>query len=231
MNKVIYTAIFGQHDDLKEPLVITQGWKYVVFTDQDLTSELWEVRKVPLIENNPRLTARYYKILFHKHFTESIVFWLDASFYINTDLNEWLQRFTPPISIMKHPDRDCVYAEAAACIKNKRDKWDVISRQIEKYRDAGVPKNGGMCASGMMIRLRSKQTIEFCELWWDEIANGSIRDQIAYGYVSWKMPIVTLIDWVYGSNREFLFVPHLNAPERRVKYLSHYKRKQWMKGV
>ena len=47
--KVIYTAIFGDYDTLKEPLVITPGWKYICYTDQDFESKVWEIKKVKLV--------------------------------------------------------------------------------------------------------------------------------------------------------------------------------------
>lgn len=230
MSKTIYTAIFGHHDDLKEPLVITEGWKYVVFTDQDLTSKVWEIRKVPQLPEGPTYTARYYKILFHHHIHSDIVMWLDASFYINCNLDEWIiQRFIPPVSMMKHHLRDCVYDEGRACIRNKRANEQSVRDHIEKHRLRGVPAHDGMGESGITIRIRSEQAIQFSEMWWEELNNGCLRDQIAFGYVNWKMPITNFIDWNYDIGTEFLYVPHFKYLAKRLARLSSYQNKNLIK--
>jgi hypothetical protein len=64
--KVVYTAILGtQYDDLKEPTFISEGWKYICFTDQPLTSKHWEIIPVPST-TNPQRQAREIKIISFK---------------------------------------------------------------------------------------------------------------------------------------------------------------------
>lgn len=41
---VCYTVISGPYDTLKEPVIETDGWKYICFTDQELVSDIWEFR-------------------------------------------------------------------------------------------------------------------------------------------------------------------------------------------
>ena len=70
--KVVYTAILGSiYDDLKEPTVISPGWKYVCFTDQPLQSNIWEIRPVPTT-GNPQRQARELKITAFKQWQYSI---------------------------------------------------------------------------------------------------------------------------------------------------------------
>ena len=43
--KVAYTFIIGDYDDLKTPIVFTEGWDYICFTDNaGLRSDFWDVR-------------------------------------------------------------------------------------------------------------------------------------------------------------------------------------------
>ncbi len=44
-NKVIYTAIIGGYDELVEPDYKPEGWDFVCFTDRELESDIWEIRK------------------------------------------------------------------------------------------------------------------------------------------------------------------------------------------
>lgn len=50
MRKVLYTAIFGNHDKLKEP-VVTNGWEYILFTNnRELKSDIWDIRYVDCLK-------------------------------------------------------------------------------------------------------------------------------------------------------------------------------------
>lgn len=220
----IYTAIFGDnYDDLKEPMVITPGWKYICFTDQELISEVWEVRKIPEAVS-PRRLSKLYKIRFDQFIDDELSIWVDASFIINCDLNSWVaRRHRNQVTLMKHPRRNCAYQEAAACILNKRDRQEVIQAQISRYRRLGLPAKNGMCASGIIVRSRTERTIAFVTAWYQEIVNGSVRDQIAYGYAAWKHPLTHLTNYDYRTGTDFLHIPHLRSTNQRKKKLLYFK--------
>jgi len=93
VKKVVYTAIIGKYDKLKEPKVVSEGFDYVCFTDDvTLKSPIWKIVPVanPQGLDNTRL-ARKIKILcnfFLKEYDLSI--WIDGSVLINCDLNIFL---------------------------------------------------------------------------------------------------------------------------------------------
>jgi len=219
----VYTAIFGAYDDLKEPLVITPGWQYICFTDQDLVSRVWKIVKAPHV-GSPRRTSKLYKIMFHLFIDDEISIWVDASFIINCNLDRWMKRFRSPMTLLQHPKRDCVYEEAAACIRNKRDKIARIQAQTDRYRKLGLPAHDGMAASGIMMREKTGETIQFAETWYEELQKHCHRDQISYAYANWKYPIAHLTNWDYTCRHEFLHVPHLSATDKRKARLDHYKK-------
>lgn len=221
----LYTAIVGNYDDLKTPLIITPGWKYVVFTDQPLVSDVWELRKCSL-SGGPRRTSKLYKIMFHQFVEDDVSMWVDASFIVNCDLNKWMKRFKPPFTLMQHPKRNCVYQEALACIKNRRDHPEVIRQQVERYRRVGLPVHNGMAATGIMIRERCASTIDFAKIWHQELTAGCMRDQISWAYANWKCPgVAHLTDYNYREGTDFLHVPHLRASEsKRKARLDHFKK-------
>jgi hypothetical protein len=215
--KTVYTAIFGNYDDLKEPFVITPGWRYVCFTDQDLKSDVWEIIKVPVMDCGPIKTARYYKIMFYKHIKERFSLWIDATFIINTDLNEWWNRFTPPFTTIKHPFSDCAFQEAQACISLKKDTISRISDKILFYAKVGLKKNSGLIASGVLMRENTDQVQRICKKWWDQVRSGSTRDQIAFAYVDFGKGITHNIEWDYTKEHEFIHIPHLYKHSRHWK--------------
>lgn len=219
----LYTAIFGQYDDLKPINNPTPGWKYVCFTDQPLVSDVWEIVQCPLF-GGPRRTSKLYKIKFHEFVQDEISMWIDASFIVNCDLNEWMKRFKAPFTLMQHPKRNCVYQEALACIKNRRDNPGIIRSQVDRYRRLGLPVANGMAATGIMIRQRCKETIAFSELWWKEIQAGCQRDQISWALPNWKIPICHLTNYNYREGTDFLHIPHLRSTDKRLAKLDHYKK-------
>ena len=47
VKKVLFTCILGDYDDLVEPTFITDGWDYIVFTDNpDLQTNIWQKKIV-----------------------------------------------------------------------------------------------------------------------------------------------------------------------------------------
>lgn len=201
-----YTAIFGAYDDLKEPTVITEGWKYVCFTDQPFRSNVWEIRLMPP-PPDPHMMARKIKILFHRFIEDEYSLWVDGSFKINCDLNIWWERFKEPFTALKHPIRDCVYEEGQTCIEQGRDAENV-KRQIEAYRKAGLPENNGLIQSGLLMRKKTPEVIDLCEKWFLQVQIFSLRDQVGFCMASWKNPIHSVTEWDYRTQQEFMFTKH-----------------------
>lgn len=95
MNKIIYTVIFGPYEELKEPLVITPDWRYICFTDQPFMSTTWEVRRIDAWPDK-RMHSREYKINFDRYIDAYQSIYIDGSFQINCDLNQWWAKHFKP---------------------------------------------------------------------------------------------------------------------------------------
>lgn len=218
--KVCYTAIFGDYDDLKRPFVTKQpGWKFVCFTDQNIESDYWEIKKVPLIGETPSKTARWYKINAHKCLDSEHSLWLDATFCINTNLNRWWKRFIPPFTTIDHPFDDCIYKDANSCLQLGKGEPEKIKEQINFYYQDGLPEHFGLISSGVLMREHTKEVNAFCEQWWHQVARFSSRDQIAFTYAYWNNPIIRhSIKWNYTTQKEFIHIPHKGKPWRDAKF-------------
>lgn len=188
MRKVIYTAITSGYDKLKEPLIITPGWDYICYTNnKDLKSKVW---KIILVNLNCIKDVRKIKII--QPFESDISLWIDGSIDINCNLNEFIKNnHKSSFSVMKHPDRNCVYEEAKACIRLKKDNEDIINNQVSTYKEEGYPHNNGMVATGLIIRSNNEVVKEFCKCWWSEVEKYSRRDQLSFNYIlnKFKIPI------------------------------------------
>ena len=195
MKKVIYTAITGNYDKLKEPKVVTEGFDYVCFTDNvKLKSPVWKILPITNPEglDNTRL-ARKIKILCNSILKEyDLSIWIDGSVLIDCDLNNFIDvnYHGEDIVVPSNPYRSCVYEEADECIKLKKDSQDIIKKQMEDYKSEGYPEENGLVGTRLMIRNhRSKKVEEFMNSWWNEVNLKSKRDQLSFNFVLWKHPL------------------------------------------
>ena len=209
MKKVIYTSIIGGYDDLTEPSVIPADWDFICFTDRDLKSDVWEIRKVlPLYTDNTR-TARKYKILPHRFLSDyDVSIWVDGNFLVRDNVNELL-KFLDEVNMVTYDhfqtildSRNCVYEEGKTLLflgeknmkltpergmKNYKDKPEIIVKQLKKYEASGYPKVNGLLSSGIILRSHNKTDVKkTMEYWWQEVKVGSKRDQLSFNYSAWK---------------------------------------------
>lgn len=208
---ICYTAIFSPYDTLKEPKIVTTGFRYLCYTDQPFKSKVWQI--IGCSENasaNPQASARYLKINPHKVLGEHLrSIWVDGSFQINVNLNHWFSNLCrPPMTCIDHPLRKCVYQEAQAVIKNHRNGIKGVTEQVERYRKEGIQEYSGLIQSGILMRWNVLPVIDFCEQWWQETVNNSMRDQISFAYCHWKNPIANFIKYDYRTGKEFIFTRH-----------------------
>ena len=79
--------------------------------------------------------------------------------------------------------------------------------QMDRYKKEGFPENYGLLQSNILLRKHNKQDcIKLMEEWFNEIKNGSHRDQLSFNYVSWKnkeINIVYMDSHIYKS--EFFY--------------------------
>ena len=214
--KVVYTCITGGYDTLIEPSVVTEGFDYICFTDcTNIESKTWEIRKLPEEIKNLNTTdvkkQRAIKILPHRYLSEyDISIWVDGNVLIRDDLNTFINKECNTennIFIPQHPIRQCIYDEAKECIKLKKDTKENIEPQVKRYKLEGFPLKEGMVQSNIIVRRHnSENCIRLMEQWWNELYNGSHREQLSFNYVLWKNPdikITLLPKSIYNS--EFFF--------------------------
>lgn len=201
---VIYTAIFGGHDSLKE-LKTKQGCPTFCFSERMYATSSWRVVTVKRRFRNPRRDARWIKTHPHIFFPqEDISIWSDASLEITSPLAEMAYDLLgdADICLYKHDKRDCLYEESEACALFNKDDQNIIKDQIFQYAQEGMPKNFGLCATGLIIRRSNDVIRKFNELWWGQIRKGSCRDQLSFDYCRWKTNIkVSYIDGTIYDGR------------------------------
>lgn len=190
-NIVVYTAITGDYDDLKDPAVTGEGITYVCFTNnRNIKSDIWNVEYISDSTLSNMLLAKKVKLEPHNflHGFETSV-WVDGQYALLDDLREYIKKYgrEKPMLCFPHSSRRCIYEEAALCILSGRGKKETLVKQAGTYLAEGYPSNQGLYECGCIVRNHHDETVQKIMLDWEnEIMKYTVRDQISFPYVCWK---------------------------------------------
>lgn len=198
---------------MKLPRVITPGWDYVCITDQEYITEPgpWQIERISrgaVSIMGQKLTSRYFKIGFPPEADVSI--YIDATYKIAGDLNEFVAGMDDGIHMTPHPQRSSVYKELEVVKSKQLDNLDKIDKIIERYKEEGFEDNHGLYRCGVIVRVGNQRG--FNQIWWEEIKKSSWRDQPSAPYTAWKtgQPIHPI---EHGRVEKY-FKPHLHSPRK-----------------
>lgn len=190
MSHVIYTVIIGAYEPLLPPRVIDLSAKYVCLCDVPMPEvSPWEIRVVERGGLDAQRESRRFKILSHVYFP-------DAEYSLYNDGNirpktafplHWLGEHD--MAVCPHHVTDNAYEEAERCLQMGKGDPELIKAQMARYRAEGFPEHAGAVGCSVILRRHTEAIQRFNEAWWEEIVNGSARDQISFNYVSWKLGI------------------------------------------
>jgi len=184
---IVYSAIFGGYDRLREVEVVDPNVKYILFTDSpNLKSKTWDIQLVSQ-QRNSRLYARSAKI-------NNAIITADCDYYIWIDArfsprcSNWLELCQQVEGVMcyRHDVRDCIYEEAKVCKEMKLDSDYAIDTMVKKLKRVNYPSHFGLQSSGFLIRKNIKAVQAFNEDWLKCVSIYSVRDQLSLNYVAWE---------------------------------------------
>jgi len=227
---VVYTALFGDYDDLIDPKEKYDGCDFICFTDQEnLKSDIWEIRIVTDIDLPLNMMNRKYKILPHLFLSE-----YEQSLYIDTNIgiignpldlaNKYLEKYD--FAVPKHFARDCIYEEAKECIILGKTKLKDTNKQIQKYRKENFPMNFGMGENNIIFRKHNNLIIiKIMNEWWSELHSETKRDQLSLAYILWKNKLIFnfMDETARGGNRYFKYTNHNS--DKYISFIGKIKRK------
>ena len=237
MRAVIYTAIFGGYDNLKQPAAQDQPCDFVCFTDMKLPRRAgdWRIVAIPRDRRvHPRLQAKRFKLLSHRIFPGGRLAWryAPASHRPRFDLSIWVDgsalitssRFVGDMrrlladgdwAMFVHPERDCIYEEATVSSGMEKYRGLPIFPQVDAYR-AAVPPRGGLYAATTIVRREptSDAVLAVNEAWWAENLKWTYQDQLSLPYVLGRLggPAPISIRENLWKNPWFDVVPHIRHP-------------------
>ncbi len=188
---VVYTAITGRYDELKDPLFVDEDLTYVCLTNNpEIKSKIWNIEYVQDEHKDNVHLARHLKMNPHLYFHDfDMSVWVDGKFQIMDDLRLYFAEYQKMSSVLcfPHPARECICDEVAACIMLKKGDKAGMLLQVSQYLKEGFPTNYGLYDTGCMARLHNDaDVIAVMQEWENEIWKHSIRDQLSFPYVCWK---------------------------------------------
>ncbi len=187
----VYTAIFGGRDLFKER---PEGdFDSFLFTDKPFASARTQVVVMPPpIHGDPIRSARFVKtspqLFVPDH---EVTLWLDGTLHLLEDPAAIAARYLADSDIVtnKHPERSCIYDEAAVCAQYHKDVPEKIWNQVNRYLEMGYQKGKGLSETSAVLRKNTPEIVSFNEAWWSEISLGSRRDQLSFDFLVWKLGI------------------------------------------
>lgn len=218
----MYSAIFGGKDSIRESQ--PNGYDYVLFSDTDIVSDRWVVRRVDgKISPDASKCSRFFKLMPHRHLADyDYSIFIDGNMELIRDPAELVDKFLAGVGHfhaqqaynvalyappgMPHFN---IYHEAAHCIRLQKDNPGTIMDQVNAYREEGFPESPALWLGGIIIRQHGHPcSVQLGEAWFHEIMTRSRRDQISLPYVLWKTGIeIHTIDPSYEMTKRF---PHLH---------------------
>ncbi len=189
----VYMCVIGGYDVPLSPLVLKSGHRYVLYTDKEQTAlEGWEVRGVPdkLKGQSANYINRYMKLRPWEFFDTKYTVYIDGNVRLLTGVDSYLPKTENKtgIAMFTHPQRNCLYREAEACILLGKGNAEAIRQQVAEYREEGLPENFGLKEATMIVcDIDNPICRQVMADWWEEFTRSkSNRDQLALPYVLWK---------------------------------------------
>lgn len=211
---IVYTAITGNYDTLKDPLFIADNITYVCFTNnRDIKSEIWNVEYVEDSSMDNMHLAKHFKMNPHQYFPDyEISIWIDGKYQILDDFRTYIRQYQKESGILcfPHPERQCICEELAACIlcttANNRD----MINQVSDYLREGYPLNHGLYEGGCLVRLHNDAAVKgLMKRWEDEVYKYSVRDQLSFPFLCWKYGILPdICDLDINKNQWLIHTGH-----------------------
>jgi hypothetical protein len=190
MDIVVYTACFGNTDPLHEPQVVG-GARFVCFTDQDVASTRWEIRRLPPVQA-PTRESRIHKLASHLLFPEAdVTIWMDCCFELLTPPEDIVAAYPGEITVFRHRDRTRIQDEAAEIIRLHKALPEATRAQLAAYQSEGFDTDAApmseLSCNGVVMRRNTPAVAALNELWLQQIRQHTLRDQMSLDYCLWKL--------------------------------------------
>lgn len=182
----VVTAIFGDYDKL---MPVNPDWRsetdFYLFTDRLFEPHgFWKHVHANYDHEDPRRRARFVKTHLPTYFSDyDWVIWIDGNILICEDPSLTLEKLSLTdcdFATFKHPIRDSLVTEIAACIQLKKENPLAAAKHLAQIHDHPEFHTAMLFETMvMMLRPSAKPVREMCAVWWKMMMRGSKRDQLS----------------------------------------------------
>lgn len=182
----VYAAEFGGYDTVRSPLTFPDNIDYYLVSDRASAPEGWQLLDpsgvLPADVTAPAQKNRWCRMhpgLLFPGYDVSV--YVDSSTLIASDLTPLANAAKGrPVAMFAHMDRECVYDEIEACRIKKKAPASMLDAQRDHLLELGVPRYWGLLETPVVVTdLRSPESAEILQAWWDEYSLFPGRDQIS----------------------------------------------------
>ena len=212
---VVYTAVFGDYDSLREPSIKDCKCDFICFTDQHFESDTWIIVRVEKKEFSDFLMNRLYKFLPHKFFREyEFSLYVDGNITINSCPYQFIQELEfSDCAMPEHKNRESVYQELIACYAVGKITLEQAINHYDFLKLENYPLDNGLTENNIILRRHnSDSVIRWGEGVWNGLLTKINRDQLLAQYCFLKHNCVYsfLSENCWSLGESFSFSPHKN---------------------
>jgi hypothetical protein len=214
MKTILYACANLAYDQIFSPVVASPGIEPVLFSDRrPRFVSGWNWRPMPeaAARLGPSLANRHAKFFPMKIFPEAdYSIYIDANLLVIADLTPLLREFIASdadIGLFPHSARRDIHAEFDFCKavgKIAPADHALGQAQLDFYRAEGLPEDHVFTENAIILRrhgrgeARGEALAAAMELWWDQLARFTKRDQLSLPYVLDRSDLrVKVWDWSY----------------------------------
>ena len=223
---VIYSAVVGNYDDIKQPLAVDARFDYILFSNdiKEPNIGVWQVRPIPYTNPDNTRICRYVKTHpeeFVPEYKASV--WMDSNIRIakSTVYDHIIELYEQGtlVASMQHPDRNCIYDEMVMVVAIPFEEEDIVLQWGKKLRKEHYPKNNGLFETNVFYRRHTELVARMDIFWWQCIEEYSKRDQLSCNYVLWKLHIPAAFflpqNQCVRNSYEFCYYEHAHENGKR----------------
>lgn len=198
----LYSALYGAYEYVKplpadlgcpailytdEPDIEAPGWEVRVVDDHFMPEHQWNAQRVDPKATWAMMAHKYWKCHPHEALPDvDVSLWVDASLliYPGDGAGGYAARCLRALGdddwvTVRHPYRDCIYAEAEFSATLARYDRASLESQALRYWLAGHPAHWGLFATGANVRRHTDVVRAVCANWWSEIVFHCHQDQVS----------------------------------------------------
>ena len=189
---VVFTVLTGDYDNIKDPLFISPGVDYILFTNREIQRKVWRTVKIENAGLTDIMLSRRVKMLpqeyLPKGYDSSI--YVDANVVIFGDITMLTTRLNNNchFAVTSHSVRQTVKEEMDELVAIGKVDGAVADSIYARYRQEGFKDDYGLAECTVLIRCCNDERLDsLMKTWWEEFStNGLGRDQISIMYSIWK---------------------------------------------